>query len=156
MIRSFVDLAVGKIFSSESRTVTDDDITEFARLSGDVNPLHTDDAWVRENTEFEGRIAHGLLVLAISSGLRTPELVELMVLAYLNAERSMLAPTYPGDSLTMTQTVASLRPSASRVGCGVATFDVVVSKANGVVVQRGTDTLLIGSGSAENPTRIER
>jgi acyl dehydratase len=50
--------------------VTEADVVNFAGVSGDFNPLHTDDVYVAEMTPFRGRIAHGLLVLSISSGLR--------------------------------------------------------------------------------------
>jgi len=53
------DLSVGQ--SAElARTVTDQDITAFAAVTGDVNPVHLDEAYAR-TTPFKGRIAHGML-----------------------------------------------------------------------------------------------
>src|SRR5205823_5997879 len=82
-------------------------------ISGDFNPLHTDELFVRERTPFRGRIAHGLLVLAISSGLQS-ELDRVESVAYLEAQREFVAPTYPGDTIQATWKVEGSRPSRSR------------------------------------------
>ena len=100
-------LADGMEFHSAGRTITEADIANFAGLSGDFNPLHTDELWVRENTDFDGRIAHGLLVLSASNGLATPGLDDLAVLAYLEVSRRMVGPVYPGETIRATSTVAA-------------------------------------------------
>lgn len=144
MKRYFSEFTVGEEFVSAGRTVTEADIAAFAGVSGDFNPLHTNERWVRENTTFDGRIAHGALILSISTGLRTPELDDLQILAYLEVSRRMLAPTYPGDTVSMVQRVADLKPSRSRPGGGVITFEVTMSKDDGTVVQQGADVFLVG------------
>jgi len=144
----FDDLEIGTKYVSRGRTITESDIVAFAGISGDFNPLHTDEMWVRENTGFSGRIAHGLLILSISSGLATPELDELEIQAYLETTRKMLAPTYPGDTVKVIQTVADLRASSSRPDTGIATFDVEVTNQDGTTVQQGTDVYLVGRGQA--------
>jgi 3-hydroxybutyryl-CoA dehydratase len=140
----FDDLTLDTAFSSQGRTLTEADIVAFAGLSGDYNPLHTDEQWVGANTDYPGRIAHGLLVLSASSGLRTPGLDEIHILAFLGVERQMKSPTFPGDTIKQVQTVRDLRPSSSRPGCGVVVLDVLVTNQDGSVLQTGTDTLLVG------------
>ncbi|MBR7518366.1 MaoC family dehydratase N-terminal domain-containing protein, partial [Mycobacterium tuberculosis] len=54
----FADLAVGQR-ASLTHVVTDADLTDFARLSGDSNPIHLDETYAAA-TRFGGRIAHGL------------------------------------------------------------------------------------------------
>ncbi|MET4431434.1 MULTISPECIES: MaoC/PaaZ C-terminal domain-containing protein [unclassified Mycolicibacterium] len=144
----FDDLEIGTKYVSRGRTITESDIVAFAGISGDFNPLHTDEMWVRENTGFSGRIAHGLLILSVSSGLATPELDELEIHAYLETTRKMAAPTYPGDTVKVIQTVADLRCSSSRPRSGIATFDVAVTNQDGMTVQQGTDIYLVGRGQA--------
>ncbi|MCD6302041.1 MAG: dehydratase, partial [Anaerolineae bacterium] len=61
--RYFEDMSVGDVVTSPARTVTEADVTLFAGLSGDYNPLHTD-AVHAETTPFGQRIAHGLLGLS--------------------------------------------------------------------------------------------
>jgi acyl dehydratase len=139
------DLESGREFISVGRTMTEADIVAFAGISGDFSPLHTDEPWVRENTPFAGRIAHGLLVLSVSSGLRTPGLDDLEVIAYLEEARSFVAPTYPGDTIRARWTVRELRRSASRPTMGVVTVDVEVVKQDDTVVQRGHDVWLVAA-----------
>ena len=57
------DIEVGTEYISETRTIARSDIERFADLSGDFNPLHVDEEWVRANTDFDRCIAHGLLML---------------------------------------------------------------------------------------------
>ncbi|TKG64935.1 MaoC family dehydratase [Prauserella endophytica] len=143
----FGDLREGTRYVSAGRTITETDIQNFAGLSGDFNPLHTDEEWVRANTPYRGRIAHGLLVLAMSSGMRTPGYDDLDVRAYLSEARDMKAPAYPGDTITVVNTVSGLRPSTSKPGHGVVTFTVEVTNHRSEVVQRGTDVVLVGPGA---------
>lgn len=144
MKQYFDEFAVGDRFTSTGRTITEADIAAFAGLSGDFNPLHTDEEWVRANTPYNGRIAHGLLVHSISTGLRTPDLDSMHVLAFLETQRRMLAPTYHGDTLTMVQEIVDSRPSASRPGCGILAVEVTMFKQDGTVVQQGIDRFLVG------------
>jgi acyl dehydratase len=64
----FDELVPGAVYRSAARTVTEADVVAFAGLSGDFNPLHTDEEFAAR-TPFRGRIAHGLLVQSIASGL---------------------------------------------------------------------------------------
>lgn len=62
------DFSVGMLFETPARTVTETDVVNFAALSGDYNPLHTNDEFAK-NSKFGRRIAHGVLTLAILTGL---------------------------------------------------------------------------------------
>jgi acyl dehydratase len=64
---TFDQLNIGDHYVCQARTVTEADTVNFAGLSGDYNPLHTDQTY-GETTPFGGRIAHGMLVLAIATG----------------------------------------------------------------------------------------
>jgi 3-hydroxybutyryl-CoA dehydratase len=143
------DLETGAAYRSAGRTITEADIVNFAGVSGDFNALHTDETWVVENTPFRGRIAHGLLVLSASSGLPTPVLDELEVLAYAEVSRRMVGPVYPGDTIHAVYSVESTRPSRSRPGTGVATLAVEVLNQDGETVQAGTDVLIVAARPAE-------
>ena len=69
----YEDFEVGSVVTTPARTVLEADIAMFAGLSGDYNPIHTDDEFAKQ-TEFGQRVAHGLLGLAIASGfLRAPD-----------------------------------------------------------------------------------
>jgi acyl dehydratase len=138
------DLSVGQDVTTATRTLTEADIATFAELSGDFNPLHTDERFVREQTPFRGVIAHGLLVLAMSSGLQS-ELDRVQSVAYLEERREFVAPAYPGDTIRARWTVEQVRPSRSRPGTGVVHLSVEVVNQDGEVLQRGTDVWLVAA-----------
>lgn len=142
------DIEPGHEFVSARRTVTEADIAAFCGVSGDFNALHTDDLFVARETPFRGRIAHGLLVLAISSGLRS-EVDDWVVIAYLEEQRRFVAPTYPGDTVEARFRIDSTRPSRSRPGTGIVTMTVEVVNDRGEVVQAGTDVMLVSARPAD-------
>ena len=137
------DLPVGSVLTSEPRTISAQDIADYCELSGDHNPLHTDDEWVRANTPFAQRIAHGLLVLGVSSGTPCPEMDALLIIAYLSESRSFRAPTYPGDAIVTEWRVVESRASSSKPDRGLVRFAVTCTKQDGTIVQDGEDLLLV-------------
>jgi acyl dehydratase len=66
--QDFDRLEVGSGFRSRGRTITEADLVSFSTLTGDFHPLHTDAEWAAES-EFSGRIAHGMLLLSYCVGL---------------------------------------------------------------------------------------
>jgi 3-hydroxybutyryl-CoA dehydratase len=148
---SLDQLAIGREGTSARRTVTEADIVAFCGLSGDFDPLHTDELFVHEQPALRGRTAHDLLVLAISSGLRS-EMNDWHVISRLGVQRRSHSPVYPGDTLHVRWRVSSIQPSRSRPGVGVVRLSIEVVNQDGEVVQEGTDELLIGgpdTGEAE-------
>jgi len=141
---TFDMIEVGAEYESRGRTMTEADIVNFAGVTGDFNPLHTDEAWVRANTSYPTRIAHGLLVLSIGEGLTCRELEAWKILAFLETQRKMLAPVYPGDRLTQTYRVTSKRPSSKDPSRGVVEVEVSIKNQSGTVVQSGYNRYMIG------------
>ncbi|KLK95087.1 hypothetical protein AA309_00035 [Microvirga vignae] len=142
---AFDDIAVGEKFTSSSRTVFDADIVAFAGISGDFNRLHIDDVFAA-STIHKRRIAHGMLIASIVSGLRS-RLDDYAMIGFMETQRRFVAPVFPGDTITVTYEVIEARRSKSRPDTGVVTLDVVVTKQTGETVQTGRDTLLIESNS---------
>lgn len=64
----FDQIEIGTRWTSKGRTITEADIVLFAGLSGDWFPLHTDREYAA-TTPFGARIAHGMLILSVASGL---------------------------------------------------------------------------------------
>lgn len=140
----FSDIPVEAEYSSVGRTVTEADIVLYAGISGDHNPLHTDEKWVLENTDFKSRIAHGLLTLSIGEGLSCQEVDNWQILAFLEVQRKMVGAVYPGDRIYQHVKVTSKRPSSSKPDRGIVTLDVEVRNQEEVAVQLGSNILLIG------------
>lgn len=65
---TFEEFEIGAAYESQARTITESDVVTFAGLSGDFNPLHTD-AEFAKTTPFGERIVHGMLTVAISTGM---------------------------------------------------------------------------------------
>lgn len=135
------DLSVGDRFTTVARTVTETDIVSFAYLSGDFNALHMDHEWARRGP-FGRPIAHGLLSLAISSGLPS-RLDRLALLAFLEETRKFRRPVFPGDTIRCVYTVSDVIPSSSKPDRGVVKLDVRLDNQRGESVQVGEDVLLV-------------
>ncbi len=84
--------------ASLTRTVTEQDITAFARLTGDTNPLHLDEDYAR-TTRFGRRIAHGFLTAGLISAVLGTKLPGPGAI-YLEQHLRFTKPVYPGDSIT--------------------------------------------------------
>jgi len=138
----FEDIPAGATFTSCRRTITDADIVNFAGLSGDFDPLHTDDLFIREHTDYRARIAHGLLTLSIGSGL-AGAIDGWQTLAYLECSRRFVAPVYAGDTVQIEYRVAAKRESRSRPGRGIVTLEVRMTNQDGIEVQVGQDVNLV-------------
>jgi acyl dehydratase len=66
---TFEEVEVGMRFETPARTIVEADLTNFAGVSGDFNPLHTD-AVFAPNTAYGRPIARGVLGLSVVTGLR--------------------------------------------------------------------------------------
>ena len=143
----FDDLTEGMEFQSPGRTVTESDIVAFAGLSGDYNQLHVDSEFAARTTHGE-RIAHGLLVLSITSGLSTR--VVLMtglaeqIMGLLNLECRFKQATKIGDTIHVRLRITELRMT-SKGDSGVMTLSRDAINQHGTVVMESIWKLLIRS-----------
>jgi acyl dehydratase len=138
----FDEFAVGDVHVSKARTLTEADIVGFAGLSGDFNPLHTDEEYARA-TPFRGRIAHGLLVQSVASGLANQTLVfDGTTAAVLEMLIRYRAPTRAGDTVRIELTVRDKEgePGPRR---GWVRFGVEVRNQRDEVVSDGEWLLLM-------------
>ena len=90
-----------------SKTFTEKEVSTFAQLTGDTNPIHLD-AHYAEQTRFGRRIAHGMLVSSLFSTLFGTVLPGEGVL-YLGQTLSFRAPVYLGDTITARVEITALR-----------------------------------------------
>jgi len=104
----------GQRFASPARTVTEADIAAFAAWSGDWNPLHTDEEFARR-TPFRGRVAHGLLIQAISTGLASRiGIFEGTIAALAGMTLEFVLPVRAGDTVRLELEVRELDPEPTR------------------------------------------
>lgn len=120
----FEDYQVGEKLISPGRTVTEADVVNFAGLTGDWHPLHTDAEYAR-STPFGERIAHGMLTLCIGSALlfRLGQYVALprsFVAFYGMDSVRFVGPVKIGDTIHCEMEVVALEEKDEKRGIIVA------------------------------------
>jgi len=96
-----------------SHTITETVINDFAKATGDFNPIHLDQTYA-EKTYFKGRIAHGVLSLGYISSVLGNFLPGPGGI-YLSQEVKFLAPVRIGDTITAKVEVIDLIPEKNRI-----------------------------------------
>lgn len=113
---------------THTRTITEADITKFAELSGDYNPVHMSDEYARK-TFFGGRIAHGVISIALLSAAmaKLPGLVILM-----SHTSRFLKPVRIGDTITAVAEAVQVRKDK-----GIVTLKNTCTNQQGETVIEG-------------------
>jgi oxepin-CoA hydrolase/3-oxo-5,6-dehydrosuberyl-CoA semialdehyde dehydrogenase len=124
-------LAVGDSVTAGPRTVTLEDIEHFAEFTGDTFYAHMDEEAAAANPFFDGRVAHGYLVLSFAAGLFVMPDPGPVLANYGLDNLRFLTPVYPGDALTVTLTCKQISPRDG--GYGEVRWDTVVTKQDGSV-----------------------
>lgn len=147
--RYFEDFRVGQSFDSTTRVLTEDDLVDFARLSGDRNPIHVDEEYAA-GTPFGRRLVHGPLGLAAAFGLlHEMGIVDGTVIALLDAHWNFTAPLFVGDEIALRLLVTRCRRTSGGES-GVVNRHMRLTNQDGAVVQEGTSAMLVkarGPGS---------
>lgn len=141
----FEEFSVGQKLTTEKRTVTEDDIMTFARVSGDDNRIHTDPEFSK-TTIFGRQVAHGLLGLAIASGLAWQTgILDGTVIAFREVkEWKFIKPVFIGDRIYVELETIETK-SLPRIGGGSVTITLEVKNQNEEVCHRGMWTVLMMS-----------
>jgi acyl dehydratase len=133
----FEDYRAGQVFDSAARTVTEADVVAFAGLSGDYNPIHVDEEHARRSV-FRKRIAHGLLIEAIASGLaHGTGMFDGTISALAGIEIAFQKPVFFGDTIRLRLEVLEVDPDPSPKR-GRVRFSTTVTKQTGEVVVEGS------------------
>jgi 3-hydroxybutyryl-CoA dehydratase len=119
--------------ASLSKTITEEAVCDFARISSDTNPLHLDEAYAKQ-TRFGGRIVHGMLGASLISAVLGTKLGGPI---YLSQTLKFLKPIRIGETLTATAVVI-----AEREDKHIVTLRTTVTNAEGVEVIAGEATVL--------------
>jgi 3-hydroxybutyryl-CoA dehydratase len=122
--------------ASRTTTITDEMIRTFAALTGDNNPVHLDDTYAA-TTRFGRRIAHGMIAAGLISAALANDLPGPGTV-YLSQTLKFKGPVYPGDTITTTVEVKSVRPDKP-----IATLGTVCKNQDGGVVLEGEAVVLV-------------
>jgi acyl dehydratase len=145
----FEEFEQGMSFKTRSRTITEADIVAFAGLSGDFNPLHTDEEFAK-TTPHGRRIAHGMLSASIASGLAAQAgLFDGTTLALISANTKFTGVVYPGDTIQLEMVVKGKRkdPDGNR---GLVMLKTALLNQRDEIVSEGLWTLLLKSEKWED------
>jgi 3-hydroxybutyryl-CoA dehydratase len=131
-MRYFEDFKVGDVETTRARTITETDIVNFAAFSGDWYPLHTDVEYARKGP-FGERIAHGMLVLSVATGLMP--LYQMAIVAFYGMDKvRFTAPTKIGDTIHVELEVVETKDKGDIGG--------VIALKESVKNQRGEDVAI--------------
>ena len=142
MGRTYEEFEVGQRFETPRRPVIEADISSFAELTDDFNPVHMDEAFAAQ-TDFKGRITHGPMIVGMAFGLASrADLMDGTVLALLEIGWKFIKPVRPGDTISAVFTVLEKRETRAP-DRGVVTLQIDVLNQHGDVAQCGTAKTLI-------------
>lgn len=138
------EFVVGEVYTTHTRTITETDVTMFAAMTGDYIELHTSETEAKK-TQYGRRIAHGLLLLAISHGLLSRlGIVDGTGVGFAEIENwKFKAPVFFGDTIHIRITVKEARPSRSKPDRGILKLGFEVVNQDGAVVQEGVKVLMM-------------
>lgn len=143
----FDEFEVGQSWLTPRRTIAEADIVMFAGMTGDFNPVHTDEEFAKR-TPFGTRILHGPAVFAIATGLEFRlGLKEGTAIAFLGMTWDLKAPVKIGDTIHVYQRVDSVRPTKNPAR-GIVNFWVEVRNQRDEVCQQGEWKVMFHSKAA--------
>jgi acyl dehydratase len=137
----FEDFQLGEKFYIPPKTMTEERFLAFAELTGDSHPIHYDDEYAK-TTRFGKRVAHGLLVTAMTAvGASTlSPLLEGSIVAFVEQASRFLKPVFIGDTISPEIEVSELIP---KTDMGLLRLTTRVKNQHGEVVLEGMHAYLI-------------
>jgi acyl dehydratase len=138
---------------SPGRTLTEADNVLFTTLTMNTQSLHLDAAWATTQP-FGQRLVNSMLTLSTLVGASVAQLTQGTIVANLGfAEVAFPHPMFHGDTLYSSTVVLEKRPSASRPGQGVVTFEHQGHNQDGVLVARAVRSALVWTRAAHETSR---
>jgi 3-hydroxybutyryl-CoA dehydratase len=116
--------------ASRTKTITHEDVEDFARISGDTNPIHLDDAYAAKS-RFGRRVAHGMLTVSLVSAILGNDLPGIGTI-YLGQEVKFKEPVFIGDTITARVELVKYREDKR-----IATFSLSCVNQDGKLVMEG-------------------
>ena len=134
MGRYYEEFEAGQRFETPRRTVIEADISQFAGLTADFNPLHMDDVFAAES-DFNGRITHGPMIVGMAFGLASRAgLLDGTVMGLLDIAWRFVRPVRPGDTISVIVRVIGKRMTR-KPDRGIVEVELDVLNQHGDVVQ---------------------
>lgn len=137
----FEDFEIGERFHTPAKTLTDAHFLFFAGLTGDNHPIHYDDEYAK-TTRFGHRLAHGLLLMAMTAvgASSLSAQMEGSVVAFVEQSSKFLKPVTIGDTVTPVLEVVELVPKTE---VGLVRLSARITNQRGETVLDGSHAYLI-------------
>lgn len=132
----FEELKIGETLITGKRTVTNDDVLNFANISGDYFYAHMDEAAAKASI-FEDRVAHGYFVLSAAAGLFVDPAPGPVMANYGLEKLRFIKPVFIGDTIWVRLTCKQKTKKETKEGMvpqGVVEWDVEVFNQTDEVV----------------------
>jgi oxepin-CoA hydrolase/3-oxo-5,6-dehydrosuberyl-CoA semialdehyde dehydrogenase len=140
--KSLAELRVGDQLITATRTVTLDDIEHFAHFTGDTFYAHMDEEAAKANPFFEGRVAHGYLIVSFAAGLFVDPAPGPVLANYGVDNLRFLTPVNPGDTLKVQLTCKEINPRINAEHGEVRWDCKVTNQLDAVVAQYDVLTMV--------------
>ena len=137
----FDGIESGLAWETPGITVTEAHILAFAGLSGDYYEIHVDDDYAR-SLGYPGRVAHGILGLALADGLKNRSSVRLAAIVSLGWRWRFTGAILVGDRIHARIKVVAKR-TTRHADRGIVTLDLELMNQKGEVVQAGENDLMV-------------
>ena len=131
--KSLAHLRIGDQLVTPSREMTLADIETFAHFTGDTFYAHMDEKAAQQNPFFDGRVAHGYLIVSFAAGLFVDPAPGPVLANYGVDHLRFLTPVYPGDHLKVQLTCKEINPRES-ADYGEVRWDCCVTNQEDKVV----------------------
>lgn len=138
----FEDFVPGHVFEGQTRTLGEEEFRMFAAITGDAHPIHYDPEYAARS-RFGKRVAHGLLVMAVSAlgATALSERLSESMVAFVEQDGRFLKPVLIGDVVHTELEVESVQPKSD--GLGLVRFVVRVLLQNGETALLGHHSYLL-------------
>jgi acyl dehydratase len=137
----------GATYTTPRRTIIEADITQFAGLTADFNPLHVDEVHAAAS-QFGTRIAHGPMLVGMAFGLASRAgLLDGTVMGLLGIAWTFTGPVRAQDTVHVVVTVVGKRPTR-KDDRGVVDLRLDVVNQHGETVQTGSAALMVSRQAA--------
>ncbi len=144
----FDEVELGQKFVTRGRTITEADLMQFAALTGDYNPMHTNAEYMKTHAMGQ-RVAHGMLTLSYAVGqIYQLGFMERTVTAFRGLEMKFSLPVFIGDTLHV-EVVITEKKEMRRLGNGQITAEIKIINQDGKTVQSGSMELLLALKPAD-------
>ncbi len=131
--KTFEELSIGDTLLTDSRKVTLEDIQHFADFTGDTFYAHTDEEAAARNPFFDGRVAHGYLIVSFAAGLFVDPDFGPVLANYGVDDLRFAKPVNYGDSLKVRLTCKQ-KTLREGTGYGEVRWDTEVTNQHGEIV----------------------